>query len=109
MQNKLEFSDGVFSVKVDGPELDRALKGTVKIVTKNYVIYNRKWLADNIDMEADLVKNHKVLKDESAFNEKCENCHRKNRCALYKSTKKDNSDDNNCIPFENFKAKGETK
>ena len=100
---RLEFKDGIFSVKVNGRELDRALRGNVKIVTRDYVIYDRKWLEDNLDYEIDLIKNHQENRDrikpfdkkdldkyiDGYKDEKCEMCDKKDTCALYKARKKE--------------------
>ena len=45
-------------MKMDGNNIDELFKGTLKIVTKDFVIYNREWLRDNIDMEAEQIKNY---------------------------------------------------
>lgn len=93
MQNRIEFSNGIFSVKVDGRELDKALNGTCKIVTKDHVIYDRKWLEDNLEQEVDLIKRHKTWRNNNAKsldkskdrNEKCESCPKKDKCEIHKN------------------------
>ena len=49
-------------------EIENALGGVCKLVTKNYVVYKRDWLAENIDLEVKLIKDRANRKDIKPFN-----------------------------------------
>ena len=39
-------------------QINAMLKGTLKLTTKDYIIYKREWLEDNLDNEVKLIKSH---------------------------------------------------
>jgi len=77
-------------------DIDKLLKGTVKLVTKDYVIYKRDWLGEHIDQEAELIKSYAQYKEtfnqieqsEEQFKKcdkkvSCEDCFSSNQCKFY--------------------------
>lgn len=45
-------------VDLSNKQLNQMLSGTCKLVTKDYIIYKREWLEDNLDNEIKLIKDH---------------------------------------------------